>query len=88
MDTFPVEGSFKRELAFEGKNPVKPDFLSDSRFILADVHSDSGFGGGVVDTSEDNAPFFQGEAGIRVCIFHSEAPSFVGMGRYLPIIKV
>ena len=58
MDTPAVVVAFERHASFMGKQPVEPDLLADSRFILSDGLGDSGLGGTVGYPCKDYPSFF------------------------------
>lgn len=66
MDTFFVGITFHRKTAFNLKDPVVFDLLTDRRVVLAKSFSNGGFGRSVADTCLDYPSFFERE--MFVCI--------------------
>lgn len=59
INTFFIVIAFQRHLTLIGKSSVKPDLLANGGLILADGLCDSGFGGAVGNTGENDTPFLQ-----------------------------
>ena len=59
INTFFIVIAFQGHLTLIGKSSVKPDLLANGGLILADGLCDSGFGGAVGNTSENDTPFLQ-----------------------------
>ena len=59
INTFFIVIAFQGHLTLIGKSSVKPDLLANGGLILADGLCDSGFGGAVGNTGENDTPFLQ-----------------------------